>query len=80
MKNLITPAKLAGRCANGYERGSGSVIHLVRVSDSEMRDGINAYAHSLCGKTHGSRSAGWSIAESEPTCQKCIKLSEISCE
>lgn len=71
---MIVPAKLAGRCANGYERGQGSVIHAVQIPEGQKEIGF--YARSLCGKTHGARSAGWSgrIGE-EVTCPKCVKRS-----
>lgn len=61
----LLPSVLAGRCANGYERGQGQVVHLAR------RDAMSA----LCGKAHGPRSAGWSARrELSPTCPRCIKL------
>lgn len=59
-KTLILHATLAGRCANGYERGAGRVVQSVQASPDEKMFGINHYARSLCGKTHGARSAGWS--------------------
>ena len=67
----IIAAALAGRCANGYERGRGQVIHLL-----PSEDGFNIayYARSLCGKTHGARSAGWSARVMQPvTCPACKK-------
>lgn len=73
-KKKPIPATLAGRCANGYERDAGRVVHAVMASEKEQRLGINAYARSLCGKTHGPRSAGWSSnLEAEINCPKCIK-------
>ena len=73
---MISPAILSGRCANGHERGKGSVVHAVRCAKDELRFGIRAYAHALCGKTHGARSAGWSQQTgAEITCVKCKKLS-----
>jgi len=74
-KTRIAPATLAGRCANGYERGAGRVVHAVMCADRELRFGIDSYARSLCGKTHGARSAGWGLAIGyEVTCPRCIKL------
>jgi hypothetical protein len=70
---MIITAKLAGRCANGNERGKGAVVHLVECRDPQY--GINDYAKALCGKTHGPRSAGWSMdAGPTVTCPKCAKL------
>lgn len=57
-KTLIVPAVLAGRCANGFERGQGVVVHAVMCSENELRFGLGAYK-ALCGKAHGARSAGW---------------------
>ena len=69
-------ATLAGRCSNGHERGHGVIVHIVNVSEKEMNFGITAYSRSLCGKTHGARSAGWSMRRDlEATCPKCLKLS-----
>jgi len=74
-KTLLLPATLAGRCANGDERGAGRIVHAVQASPSEVQFGINAYARSLCGKTHGARSAGWSHDTTLAiTCPKCLKL------
>lgn len=71
---MIVPATLAGRCANGYERGQGQVVHAIECSEDELRFGIRSYAHALCGKTHGARSAGWCNRRSlEVTCPKCLK-------
>ena len=73
---VVTPATLAGRCANGYERGRGAVVHAVPASPRELQFGINAYAKALCGKTHGARSAGWSHQDADTaiTCGKCSRL------
>lgn len=77
-KAHVAPATLAGRCANGYERGAGRVVHAVLCSDGELRFGIDSYARSLCGKTHGARSAGWSFANgSAITCPRCLKLASV---
>lgn len=74
-KTLLLPASLAGRCANGNERDHGRVFHAVPASAHERSFGISAYARSLCGKTHGARSAGWSHdTHAEITCPRCVKL------
>ena len=74
IEKTIVPAVLAGRCANGFERGKGAVVHSVLASENEIRFGINSYTRALCGKTHGSRSAGWSIRrEAEVNCPRCMK-------
>ena len=72
---VILPATLAGRCANGYERGQGRVVHGVQCTEREQQFGITAYAQSMCGKTHGARSAGWCSREDlAVTCPRCLKL------
>jgi len=70
----LMPATLAGRCANGYERDRGAVVHAVPCSEREQQFGINAYARALCGKTHGARSAGWSSRPGAAlTCPTCAR-------
>jgi hypothetical protein len=57
--------KLAGRCADGFERGKGSRYHAV-----------NGYV-ALCGAKPGRRSAGWSShAGVAVTCPKCLRKLE----
>lgn len=55
-----------GRCANGFERDGGTIIHAVpRHSD-----------RALCGVRPGRRSAGWSEnwdCYSQATCPRCLK-------
>ena len=76
--NLILPALLAGRCANGNERGRGGVVHAVGAREVEVFGGGKAleipdYSKALCGKTHGAQSAGWSIAsERDINCPVCL--------
>lgn len=63
-KPVWEPAMLTGRCANGYERGKGSVIHAVQSGDSSHK--------ALCGRKHGARSAGWSVRfGAQLTCPRC---------
>lgn len=72
----LLPAVLAGRCANGYERDQGRVVHAVPASQHKPDD-IGAYARSLCGKTHGARSAGWSPRpQLQVNCPRCLKKLE----
>jgi hypothetical protein len=68
------PAVMLGRCATGYEGGKGAVIHSVEITDRELEMGISDYRLSLCGKTHGARSAGWSMRSGQAiTCLQCLK-------
>lgn len=65
----VLPAALAGRCANGNERGRGSVIHAVPAQDGNVIE----HERSLCGAEPGRRSAGWSARWSaQVTCQRCL--------
>jgi molybdopterin molybdotransferase len=57
----IIPSYLAGRQCCGYGRGRGVVIHGVPEKG----------ATSLCGKTYGRRSSGWSSAEGGIDCPAC---------
>lgn len=73
-QTTIVPAALAGRCANGFERGQGRVIHALPSTDGRN---VATYARSLCGKTHGARSAGWSLRlDGAVTCPRCITASK----
>lgn len=72
----LIPATLAGRCANGYERGRGHVVHALPA----IRAGsdVAAHARSLCGKTHGARSAGWSPRiDTAVTCPTCLRKAAV---
>jgi hypothetical protein len=70
---MAIPATLAGRCANGNERDQGRVVHAV-PADATGKN-IAYYARSLCGKTHGARSAGWvPRPDLLITCARCRKL------
>lgn len=72
---MILPVSLAGRCANGFERDRGSIVHLLEASEFEAQFGIRYYARSLCGKTHGARSAGWSTCYGQAaTCARCARI------
>lgn len=77
--NLIVPALLTGRCANGHERGRGGVVHALQAHEVSMFGGVKtleiaASSRALCGKTHGAQSAGWSIAsERDISCPACLK-------
>lgn len=70
MIGALVPAVLGGRCANGYERDQGRVVHLVHlVSDSQPNDCIST---SVCGQRHGARSVGYvPRRELRPTCRAC---------
>jgi hypothetical protein len=69
-EKTYTPAALAGRCANGYERDHGSVVHYVEYE----RQLYNTSWIALCGKRPGGRSAGFSAREGSPvTCPRCLK-------
>ena len=66
------PASLAGRCANGYERGQGVRVHAVPHSQELERNGY-AIQRAVCGAKPGPRSAGWIYSGMRPvTCHKCV--------
>jgi hypothetical protein len=74
MEKRPVPATLSGRCANGYERGQGRVVHAVMCDEDDLRFGVNT-STAICGKKHGARSAGWCARpDLTVTCQNCIKL------
>lgn len=66
-------AKLAGRCANGMERGQGAKLHA--IPSTQVRVEYNeAYGSAICGATPGRRSVGWTVLVAEAvTCPRCIR-------
>lgn len=72
----LISARLAGRCANGAERGQGTKTHALPWNgDANML----ASWRALCGATPGARSAGWcERPELEVTCPKCAKKAAIA--
>ena len=71
------PARSAGRCANGHERGQGVRTHAVPASDELARNGY-VLTPALCGAKPGSRSAGWSHwpGMGAVTCPRCLRKAE----
>lgn len=56
-------ARLAGRCADGAERDSGTLWHAIEAGESV----------ALCGAEPGRQSAGWSEhLGTEATCKRCL--------
>lgn len=70
-------AALAGRCANGYERGQGVRVHAVPYSVELERNGY-VTERAACGAKPGRRSAGWSprlaLAVTCPACLRKLAL------
>jgi hypothetical protein len=65
----MLPMKLAGRCANGFERDRGTVYHAVPEEASN-----SGWGTALCGKEPGRRSVGWAHREgTEVSCPRCLK-------
>ncbi len=69
----VVAAKLAGRCANGLERGQGTNLHAVPAAQVRHNFGlIEATGKALCGAQPGRRSVGWTTCESQPvSCPRC---------
>jgi hypothetical protein len=66
------PAKLAGRCCDGFEKGQGSRVHA--LINATVQDHTFAYGDALCKAKPGRRSVGWSAMEGYGvTCPKCLK-------
>ena len=68
----LTIARLSGVCADGFERGSGTVTHALRESPEELKQ--SGFRKALCGATPGRRSAhGFYPVEGETTatCARC---------
>lgn len=64
-------AKLAGRCADGRERGQGVRVHA--VSGTFRDDYQELHGAALCGQKPGRRSVGWTVmpAGTEVNCPRC---------
>lgn len=68
------PAVLGGRCANGYERGQGSVVHAVQQAGTRPD---NLASTALCGQRAGARSVGFCLRdELMVNCPKCLRRLE----
>lgn len=69
----VLAAKLAGRCANGLERGQGTNLHAIPCAQVRRHGGyVEATGKALCGAAPGRRSVGWTACESHPvTCPRC---------
>jgi hypothetical protein len=60
----VIPRRLAGVCADGAERGGGTVFHAVAVGAWR----------AACGAEPGRRSAGWSDSAGDAvTCPRCLR-------
>lgn len=67
----IQTAILGGRCANGFERDQGRVVHLVEYGSHRPMDYHMGAA--LCGAKPGARSVGWSVTNRTASCARCLK-------
>lgn len=66
------PAKLAGRCSDGYERGQGTRVHA--LENVRQPSPTDIYGDALCKAKPGRRSVGWTpMIGSDVTCPKCLK-------
>lgn len=63
--------RMSGRCASGFERDSGRVVHAIRSA------GFPGWRPALCGARPGRKGNGWSDGmQPAPTCPRCIKKVE----
>ncbi|MGB5786635.1 MAG: hypothetical protein WBH11_14730 [Stenotrophomonas geniculata] len=69
----VLAAKLAGRCANGLERGQGTKLHAIPAVQVSRHGGfVEATGKALCGAEPGRRSVGWTVCEQHPvSCPRC---------
>lgn len=67
----LQPAKLAGRCADGMERGQGTKVHALANARRNAAFG-DVYGDALCGAKPGRRSVGWTALDGHAiTCPRC---------
>lgn len=67
----LVPARMTGRCANGFERDGGRVVHLVEAEQLQSPD----FRRALCGARPGRLSAGWRAEPEAPSglaCRRCL--------
>ena len=65
-RQQIVAARLAGRCADGFERGRGQKWHAIPQAAE--------FGTALCGATPGRLSAGWYENPAEAiTCARCLR-------
>jgi hypothetical protein len=67
--------RMTGRCANGFERDGGRIVHAIRSA------GFPGWRPALCGAKPGDRGNGWSEhppieTPGPPTCPRCRKRLE----
>lgn len=71
--SVYLAARLAGRCANGYERDQGRRVHAVPHSETLAANGY-CTTPAACGAKPGRRSAGWSVTVEAPSCPRCLAV------
>jgi len=60
--------RMTGRCANGFERDGGKLVHAIRSA------GFPGWGAALCGAAPGRKGNGWSEhAKEAATCPRCLK-------
>lgn len=71
LATTVVAAKLAGRCADGLERGQGVKMHALLAS--QVRGNFNeALGKALCGAEPGRRSVGWTVCVGQDiSCPRC---------
>lgn len=73
----VVPVVKAGRCADGYQRGHGKLIHAMF---SHVYHPNGAMGAALCGTTPGRRSVGFytNVSYRKITCKRCLsKLNKL---
>jgi hypothetical protein len=66
---MIVLARMTGRCANGFERDGGRLVHAICEDTS-------SHGVALCGARPGRLSAGWGPVSTEVdqiTCKRCAR-------
>lgn len=67
----LTRATMAGPLRNGYERGGGTVVHLIENPEGKPHDLLGP---SLCGKMPKITWSDWA-PETMKTCPTCAEKS-----
>ena len=71
----MRPARKTGRCANGFERDKGAVVHWISNEAAAAAESSYSFLKATCGATPGPNTAGWHPLPGGTalTCPACIR-------
>ena len=79
----IFAVRMSGRCANGFERGGGRIIHAVELPGDVANKGVRpSWQKALCGKAPGHKGNGWGdhlYPSDAINCPRCARKLDKEC-